>query len=463
MIPVDWLSRPPLRLLLSAALVLVMAAAATAASPALAGTGADAAHHCRKMPERHLVLDGDPTAAQPGAAQGDATDYPLGVGDTVRIRVFGREDLSGEFRVMTDGTITVPLLGALPVAGQTRAEAKAALTKAMAHASVQPTDISLEIARWRPLYVVGGVDEPGAFAFEPGMTVLHAVAVAGGFYRPNTFANLVVDSSRAQKELQQAELELMQALARRARLEAEIEDRKRAELPEGVGQFMSQAARERLMTAENRILKRRRLSHRTQEASLRKQISHTSSERAAYQQQLANVEEQIDLTHQELDRIRNLAERGLTPEIRILQLKRRVAELESDRREIVAEVSRSQRDLVVTEREHARLEIERLLEIERQLQEADEAVLRAQQAKIAAEALLRQLTSLGSETLKTRLQPTATYKIMRSIEGEQVTFYAPETAPLCAGDVINVLLDRPPGQSSQREESSSLRISQEQR
>jgi len=460
MMSVGWpkTDRPWLHRLLSpAALGLAAISAASMAAPfALAAPGADKGHHCNHLPDRHLARDSRP-AAYPGAARGDVTDYPLGVGDTVRVRVYGREDLSGEFQIRTDGTIAVPLLGALSIAGQTRAEAKAALTEAMVHSSVQSTDISLEVAEWRSLYVVGEVEEPGAFPFQPGMTVTHAIAVAGGFYRPEAFTNLLVDSSRAQKDLRDAKLDLMHALARRARLEAEVEGRKSVEVPDEFGQFVDEAASERLMAAENRILERRRQSRHQQKASLRKQIGHATGERAAYQQQLTKVEHQIELTHQELSRIRNLAKRGLTPKTRVLQLERQVAELESEAREIVADVSRSQRVLVITEREHARLDIDRLLQIERELQEADADILRAKQEKRAAEALLRQLTNLSLERRKARSERVANYRVIRVIGHDKVTFNAPETALLCPGDVIHVAPDDRPTSGSEAQQQQSIR------
>jgi len=381
----------------------------------------------------------------------------------VRIRVYGRKDLSGKFRITTDGTIDVPLLGTLPVAGATRAEAKTVLTEAVMHASVQSTDISLEVARWRPLYVVGEVNKPGALPFEPGMTVLHALAVAGGFYRPGNSTSVIVDSSRAHKDLQEAKLQLVQALARRARMEAEVDGRKRAEAPKALEEFVDQPLSEKLMAAENRILARSRLSLRTQDASLRKQIGHASSERVAYQQQLAKVEQQIDLTNQELARIKHLAERGLTPQTRVLQLQRQVADLESEGREIVADVSRSQRVLAITRREHARLEIERRLKVERELLKADADILLAQQKIRAAQALLRQLTSLSSQMLKAPSEPSASYKVMRVISGKMASFYVTETALLCPGDVIQVIRGKPPHRASEAQEHSSVRTEYDQK
>ncbi len=442
----DWLR---FGLLSRAAMALAaLSAAHTVVPSALAGTGPESANHCSQMPERYLLVDSGQSAVSPAGTQGNVTDYPLGVGDTVQIRIYGREDLSGEFPIATDGSITVPLVGALEIAGKTRAEAKAALTEALGDSSVRTRDISFEVTQWRPLYVVGGVDKPGTFAFQPGMTVLHALAVAGGFYRPGAFPSVIVDSARARKDLQEAKLQLTQALARRARLEAEINGQQSAEVPKALGQFLDEVSRERLMAGENRILTRRRLSQRTQDASLREQIGHVISERSAYQQQLAMVEQQIDLTKEELSRIKGLSKRGLTGQIRVFQAERQVTELQGQARDIAAAISRSQRTLVVAEREHAQLDIQRQLEIERELRDTHAEILRARQAKRAAETLLRQLSRLSPEAVSATSEPAADYEIMRVIGGERVTFDAPKTALLCPGDVIHVVLEASPLRSS---------------
>lgn len=109
-------------------------------------------------------------------------EYRLSAGDQVRIITVGQDELTGEFRIDDGGRIAVPMLGNLPAAGlgpaQLGHEVAGALQK---DGLIRAPSVSVEVVRYRPVSVLGEVNKPGAFDYQPGMTVLSAVAQAGGF------------------------------------------------------------------------------------------------------------------------------------------------------------------------------------------------------------------------------------------------------------------------------------------
>ena len=109
-------------------------------------------------------------------------EYRLSAGDQVRIITVGQDELTGEFRIDDSGRIAVPMLGNLPAAGlgpaQLGREVAGALQK---DGLIRAPSVSVEVVRYRPVSVLGEVNKPGAFDYQPGMTVLSAVAEAGGF------------------------------------------------------------------------------------------------------------------------------------------------------------------------------------------------------------------------------------------------------------------------------------------
>jgi len=115
-------------------------------------------------------------------------DYRLGPGDKVRIITFGEEQLTGEFRVNDSGMIARPLVGDVKAAGLTVKELEASVGGALVKAGLlRSPSVTAEIVEYRHLYVLGEVNKPGEYAYQPGMTVLSAIAVAGGFtYRAIT-------------------------------------------------------------------------------------------------------------------------------------------------------------------------------------------------------------------------------------------------------------------------------------
>jgi polysaccharide export outer membrane protein len=115
----------------------------------------------------------------PPYAQGS---YRLGGGDQVRIITFGVEPLSGQFRVDDQGNIAMPLVGGVHAAGRTPDELAGYIqSRLRGQKFVKEPSVSVEVLAYRPIFVLGEVARPGQYSFSPGMTMLTAVAVAGGF------------------------------------------------------------------------------------------------------------------------------------------------------------------------------------------------------------------------------------------------------------------------------------------
>jgi polysaccharide export outer membrane protein len=129
-------------------------------------------------------------ALPPAAGQ----EYQLGPGDAVRIITFGEEPLTGEFRVNDSGSIALPLVGSVHAAGLTTAELESAVAGVLKRANLlRKPSVSAEVIAYRPIFVLGEVNKPGQYPYQPGMTVVTAAAVAGGFtYRAvESYASVV--------------------------------------------------------------------------------------------------------------------------------------------------------------------------------------------------------------------------------------------------------------------------------
>jgi polysaccharide biosynthesis/export protein len=112
----------------------------------------------------------------------DSATYRLGAGDQVRLITFADEQLTGEFRVNDGGTIALPLLGSVQAAGLTTAQLQDSVVAALRQRNLyKDPSVSVEIISYRPVFVLGEVNKPGQYPYQPGMTVVTAVAVAGGF------------------------------------------------------------------------------------------------------------------------------------------------------------------------------------------------------------------------------------------------------------------------------------------
>ena len=112
--------------------------------------------------------------------------YRLAPDDKVRINVYGEEGLTGTFVIGSNGELSYPLLGAVKAAGLSVPELQAVLTNQLRRDFVKDAKVSIDIAEYRPFFVLGEVNRPGQYAYRVGLTVNAAVATAGGFsYRAN--------------------------------------------------------------------------------------------------------------------------------------------------------------------------------------------------------------------------------------------------------------------------------------
>ena len=112
--------------------------------------------------------------------------YTLGTGDKLRINVFGQPELSGEFVVDGTGAISLPLIGQVTAVGLSTQDLETTIAANLSNGFLLEPRVSAEVINYRPFYILGEVGRPGEYPFNSGLTVLNAVAAAGGFtYRAN--------------------------------------------------------------------------------------------------------------------------------------------------------------------------------------------------------------------------------------------------------------------------------------
>lgn len=123
-----------------------------------------------------------PVAAAPVATQA----YVLAGGDKVRVNVFGEAELSGEYEVDGAGVISMPLIDRVQAIGLTTSQLEQQITSKLANGYLVNPKVSAEVTNYRPFYILGEVNTPGEYQYTSGLTVVNAVAGAGGYtYRAN--------------------------------------------------------------------------------------------------------------------------------------------------------------------------------------------------------------------------------------------------------------------------------------
>jgi len=108
-------------------------------------------------------------------------NYHIGVGDLIQIDVYDEADLTKEVRVLTDGFISIPLLGSVQAAGYTVPELEGIITKRLAEKYLVNPQVTVFVIEFSNVFVFGEVANPGSFPIYGKMTVFEAITLAGGF------------------------------------------------------------------------------------------------------------------------------------------------------------------------------------------------------------------------------------------------------------------------------------------
>ena len=130
-------------------------------------------------------------------------EYRLGAGDRTRVNVFGHEDLSGEFAIDGAGRMSLPLIGVVEANGLTTKELAALIVERLKPDYLRNPRVSVDVVEYRPFYIIGEVRNPGSYPFVSNMTVVNAIAVAGGYtYRASKKKMTVIRADDPQKTRQ---------------------------------------------------------------------------------------------------------------------------------------------------------------------------------------------------------------------------------------------------------------------
>jgi polysaccharide biosynthesis/export protein len=156
------------------------------AAPSNDGGGAIAALRNSFASSRPNYYAPGPVAVPVGYAAAPApmvhdSAYRLDAGDKLRVVVFGQEGLTNTYAIDAGGSITMPLIGAVPARGRTPAGLASEITAKLRNGYIRDPSVAVEIESYRPFFILGEVAAPGQYPYVPNMSVESAVAIAGGF------------------------------------------------------------------------------------------------------------------------------------------------------------------------------------------------------------------------------------------------------------------------------------------
>jgi len=133
--------------------------------------------------KEHMAADRNVSAtyAQKSGQRPVADAYFLDAGDKIEIKVFGQEKLGYTARLDASGTINYPFLGEIRIIGKTVSQVERMITSGLKKGYLVSPHVNITIVEYRPFYIKGNVVRPGAYPYQPGLTLNKAVSLAGGY------------------------------------------------------------------------------------------------------------------------------------------------------------------------------------------------------------------------------------------------------------------------------------------
>ena len=398
-----------------------------------------------------LAISG-PGALAAAAGSTETTAYRLGPEDHLTLKVWDLRNgdpyqwvaLTGEFVVSADGTISLPIVGELQAQGLSTAGLATEIGTALqtkVGLSTKP-DASVQVSKYRPFYVLGAVQRPGRYDFQPGLTVLQSVSTAEGLLRADNtdFASYQRQAISGIGDMRLLDAERNALLARQARLAAEVANSPTVAYPLELTQHASMPVVAQAMREENLLFSAERDALQTQITAIEQSKTVIRTEISSLATKDVSLSHQLDLTRKDLTQVADLVARGVTVMPRQLAAEQSVAAYESSKLDVQIASAKAQQDLAQADRDIIELKAKFRTTIVSEASDVRAKLDANEQRMRTAKGLLRQVELAAPGSIQLDEEPVPTYSIVRATDGSTVP--ASQNDRVSPGDVVRVSLPR---------------------
>jgi len=347
-----------------------------------------------------------------------------------------RPEFGGEYNVETDGTITVPLLGQFPAAGRSARDLQDAISAAFQELTARRSLVTIMSSERPPVYVLGPVKNPGTYKFTSGMTVLHAVALAGGYGAQKSDPWQQLEAVKA-ADKRRASLQLLPTLlARMAVLKAEFDGvapKPSSDLLQLTGDDVAS------MLVAQEIERRKAIvaARQTQKDAL--QYSLTLAQQEI--QRLSKVQQPLDqlirLRKERADAMQGLAKKGTIGREVLIQAQADLSEAEQRREDASNQrADVAQHQLAVAQQDIARFQADTTISLRNDVSALDQQISALDGDAASSLNVLSALQPASYAPRGASVQ--SSYKIVRQTSSGPVEIAASGLTVLQPGDLVQI-------------------------
>jgi polysaccharide biosynthesis/export protein len=361
--------------------------------------------------------------------------FRIGPGDKLRITVIGEgfesQILSGEFHVGNDGSIEYPFVGSMAVSGKLPTEIGSDIKTALGSQIQLAIVPSVTVTSYAPVFLLGDIPKSGMFPYEPDLTVLKLVLMAGGLPK------IATDEARlmgAEQDFAELELTRFAYLVERARLLAEVRQT----------DFNTKDIARPVYSQVDVIVANETERFESGKRSRQSQLKSYETQLQTFDRQIESLKKGIDLQDQEVRLLEDemntqqgLSEKGLVARVRVADVKREYILLQRQALDERTALFRAQQDRLNAEQ---RLIEQRALAETTNWARLNQIAVELGKTEIRLGTSTKTLDSLRQETpvLKAMFGRVPTYTVLRHTEGAYVESEATEQTRLARGDILKV-------------------------
>jgi protein involved in polysaccharide export with SLBB domain len=328
----------------------------------------------------------------------------------------------------------------MQVGGRTVQQVQSDLVVRFAKVTGRSAEVSVIVSERSPVYVVGPVRNAGAVKFVPGMTVLHALALAGGIdpmitraHQASSLVESLQDVERARK----IEDDVRRLQARRSRLEAE-RDRRDTLIPAKAvaGDMAGEEVRRAVFEAEEKVFKVEQAREREQQREQELVRQQIGAELQALRRKLAYFDGQIKVRQERLGDYQKLRAGGLSTSAPSMMLQTEIADLEGRRQDSLLAITQAEARLAQADSGASKLRAEKEATLTKSLFATEAELASLERALVAARAVLLVRDSQASGG--GRRGSEMVYEVVRTGGAGGVATKVDEMASLAPGDILKI-------------------------
>jgi len=358
-------------------------------------------------------------------------------GESDQSELIERVELSGEHVVQDDGSIFLPIFGAVTVVDRTPRQLEATLAALFKSRLGRNGKASVILAEREPVYIVGSITKPGTYKYTPGMTVMHAIALSEGLGA--TYADFfrAAESIRERERLDKSIHHLQLLLARKAALTAEREE-KAAEVPDRLVLILGKDKANALVDSFVTERKLASTARNARKQALRATIKSAHQEIELLRARLTHLDANIKNRSERLATASALRKRGTFSDHALYQVRGDLSDVLEREDAVKTSLAQTEEKLAQAQHEIFKLDAETLMEMHRELNSIENDLAEETVVLSSSERLIR---AAGNAAQALPLTPAdLSFVIVRRTAKGPKRIIATAQSMLQAGDLLEINL-----------------------